>query len=147
MRRNALLTICMIPTLSICFGGTTEKSPRSSPATTTDKQGDDKKAKEQKPVAKLTGKVITVEVLRRGEKKKKAANLSQELFEGDKVFTGKRSKAEITMTDKSVIRMGAESEIVISANRELRLPKGRVKFDFKNPAKIRSGSTVKDVKG
>ncbi len=99
------------------------------------------------PVATLTSKVLKVTDAKVGTSDYVEATVGKRYAIGDKIRTGLRAKAEITLDDQSVVRLGQASDITINPNREIDLPKGRIKFDFKNPARIRAGSTVADVRG
>ncbi len=99
------------------------------------------------PVATITARVLKVTDARANSATYDASAIGKRLQVGDKVRTGLRAKAEITLDDKSVVRLGQATDITINPSREIDLPKGTIQFDFKNPARIRAGSTVADVRG
>lgn len=80
-------------------------------------------------VATVTAKVLKVEDAPPNTTVFPESNVGKRLAVGSNVSTGKRAKAEITLDDKSFIRMGQTSDVVINPNREIDLPKGTIKFN------------------
>lgn len=78
------------------------------------------------------------------------AKIDGPLNPGDRLRTGGRSAAGIRFTsDKSILRIGELSEILISGNRgrDAQMVRGRVLADYKSPTTLRSGNAIAAIRG
>lgn len=66
---------------------------------------------------------------------------------GDRLRTGKRSKADIKFTDGSLIRLGQLSTLEIRGDRDAQLAGGQLLFSFLKPGRILAGAAAAEIKG
>lgn len=98
-------------------------------------------------VAKIATVVRVVQHSTEGSNTWSSSKVGTALDDGDRVRTGQRSQAEVRFSDQSIVRLAQLSDLVVKAGKDLNLRKGKLFGDFKSPGKIKSGSTVANVKG
>ncbi len=99
--------------------------------------------------ATLESVVRVVKTARPGVDQFTAAKPSQVLSGGERVRTGGRSYAGVRFPDRSLLRVGELSEIVLtgSRQRESQVRKGKVLLNFTNPGTITGGYAVAAIRG
>ncbi len=78
------------------------------------------------------------------------ARLNQTLNTGDGIRTGSRSKAQVTFSDKSILRVNELSDVVVRpgyGQRDVNIDSGRVYGDLKGPGRFRGRYAVAAVRG
>lgn len=91
-----------------------------------------------------------VKTIRAGSSSLTTAKINANLGPGDRLRTGGRSAAGIRFNaDKSLLRVGELSEILISGGRgrDAQMVRGRVLADYKTPTTLRSGNAIAAVRG
>jgi hypothetical protein len=66
---------------------------------------------------------------------------------GNRLRTGKRSKADLKFADGSLIRLGALSSIELQSLRGVRLSSGQILFSALNPLRILAGTGTAEIRG
>lgn len=103
--------------------------------------------------ARISAVVRVVEYQRSGTTQWLAGKVGTSLENGDRVRTGKRSYAEVTFADKSVVKLNELSELIVhsvaAGKQEMELQKGSLwaRFVKGSHATIRAKTTVAAVRG
>lgn len=76
-----------------------------------------------------------------------AARAGTALNVGDRLRTGRRSKADVKFVDGSILRLGQMSSIEIQSGRRVRLTSGKMLFAHLKPGRVLTSSGTAQVKG
>lgn len=98
-------------------------------------------------VATVTFVEGVVEHYTAGAKVYQRTRVGTPLNPGDRLRTGKRSRAEIRFANNNVVTLSQLSECLIHNVRDMDLARGRMRGDYVSAARVRGGSTVASVTG